>query len=389
MELNRRSRSESKRIGGRSSREASSEQFEFGLGVESLMRIGRKLLEYVRRLFSPEGLTALCAASSVVVTVLIFVFLFVDAFPIFQKMSYGEFFMYFIWEWGYDWILETNPWMFGGNVFVGLWNFITGGKWSPASYQFGILPLIESTLIVVGGAIVIAAPVGILSAVHLAEYCSLRVKTVLKSMVELLASVPSVVYGLVGLTTIVPWLKETFNLSTGSTALAGIVILSIMILPTIISVSEDAIAAVPREFKEASYALGATKFQTIRKVVLPAAAAGIAAAIVLAVARAVGETMAVLMVTGNTPFSITYPMEYFLYGLPDKVVHFLREVFLSPVYPMTAAIALEVGESAWGGTHFQALLGIGFVLFVITYVINSLAEYTILRFSARMKRRTI
>jgi phosphate transport system permease protein len=160
-----------------------------------------------------------------------------------------------------------------------------------------------------------------------------------------------------------------------------------MILPTIISISEDAISAVPRELKEASFALGATHFQTVRKIIIPAAAAGIAAAVVLAVARAVGETMAVLMVAGNTPFSINFSLIYNIYPILDQLKYIFGETFLSPVYPMTAVIAAEVGESAWGSTHYQALLAIGFVLFIITYIINYFAELIIFQFSKKVKRR--
>lgn len=349
--------------------------------------VGVRVLDYVKRFFSPEGLSALCAFSGLAVTGLIFAFLFREAAPAFKKLSYGFWTVHVAWLLGRSSLFESDIWMFlDGNVFAGLWNFITGARWSPDAYLFGILPIIQSTLIVVGGAVLVATPIGILSAVHLAEYCPLKLKTVLKYAIELLASIPSVVYGLVGLTLVVPWIKNTFNLSSGNTALAGIIVLSVMILPTIVSVSEDAISSIPKELREASYALGAKKFQTVFKVVLPAAVTGVAASIILAVARALGETMAVLMLTGNTPFLLDIPPEFMFYGVLEKVSHFLKEVFLSPVYPMTAAIALEVGESSWNSMHYQALLGIGFVLFVITYLINSTAEYIILR-SSKMKVR--
>lgn len=348
-----------------------------------------RVLEYVKRFFSPEGLSALCALSGLAVTGLIFVFLFLESAPAFKKLSYGFWTVHLAWLLGYWNLFESNIWLFlDGNVFAGLWNFITGTRWSPDSYLFGILPIIQSTLIVVGGAVFVATPIGLLSAVHLAEYCPLKLKTTLKYIIELLASIPSVVYGLVGLTMVVPWIKNAFNLSSGNTALAGMIILSVMILPTIVSISEDAIASVPKELREASYALGAKKFQTVFKVVLPAAATGVAASIILAVARALGETMAVLMLTGNTPFLFDIPPEFILYGGLEKVSHYLKEIFLSPVYPMTAAIALEVGESSWNSMHYQSLLGIGFVLFVMTYLINSTAEYIILRSSKLKVRRS-
>ncbi|MEM3466727.1 MAG: phosphate ABC transporter permease subunit PstC [Candidatus Jordarchaeales archaeon] len=349
------------------------------------IKIKIKVLDYVKRFFSPEGLSALCALSSLAITGLIFVFLFLEAAPAFKKLSYGFWTVHLAWLFGYGNLFESNIWLFlDGNIFAGLWNFITGTTWSPNAYLFGILPVIQSTLIVVGGAVLVATPIGILSAVHLAEYCSLKLKTTLKYVIELLASIPSVVYGLVGLTIVVPWIKNAFNLSSGNTALAGIIILSVMILPTIVSVSEDAISSIPKELSEASYALGAKKFQTVFKVVLPAAATGVAASIILAVARALGETMAVLMLTGNTPFLLDIPPEFIFYGGLEKVSLYLKEIFLSPVYPMTSAIALEVGESSWNSMHYQSLLGIGFVLFVMTYLINSTAEYIILR-SSKLK----
>ncbi|MBS7247754.1 MAG: phosphate ABC transporter permease subunit PstC [Candidatus Jordarchaeales archaeon] len=331
------------------------------------IKIKIKVLDYVKRFFSPEGLSALCALSSLAITGLIFVFLFLEAAPAFKKLSYGFWTVHLAWLFGYGNLFESNIWLFlDGNIFAGLWNFITGTTWSPNAYLFGILPVIQSTLIVVGGAVLVATPIGILSAVHLAEYCSLKLKTTLKYVIELLASIPSVVYGLVGLTIVVPWIKNAFNLSSGNTALAGIIILSVMILPTIVSVSEDAISSIPKELSEASYALGAKKFQTVFKVVLPAAATGVAASIILAVARALGETMAVLMLTGNTPFLLDIPPEFIFYGGLEKVSLYLKEIFLSPVYLMTSAIALEVGESSWNSMHYQSLLGIGFVLFVMT-----------------------
>ncbi|MBS7267287.1 MAG: phosphate ABC transporter permease subunit PstC [Candidatus Freyarchaeota archaeon] len=365
---------------------------EYIFTAEDFKKVGLKIREFLRRFFSPEGLTALCAFSSLVITGLIFFFLFREAFPMFQKMSYGSSFLHFLYVlnpdfFGYAIDKYGLVWFSGGNPFLGFLNFVSGGTWAPNSYEFGILPLIIGTLIVVGGAVAISLPIGVLSAVHLAEYCSLRVKNVLKPVIEMLAGIPSVVFGLVGLTLVVPLIQNVFHLDNGRTALSAAIVLAIMILPTIISVSEDAISAVPREFKEASFALGATHFQTVRKVILPAAAAGIAAAVVLAVARAIGETMAVLMIAGNSPFTVLYPNYFPLLPVLDKFGFYFKELFLDPIMPMTATIAAEIGETSWGSTHYQALLAVGFVLFIITYIINYIAEVTIFRFSKKVKRR--
>ncbi|GEM_PF-52597 len=384
-----RNRGKSSRIG--SGGGEALETFEYIFTAEDFKKFGLKIIGYFRRAFSPEGLTALCAFSSLVITGLIFLFLFREAIPIFQKMSYGTSMLHLLYvlntDFGY--VIDRYGLVLfsGGNPFAGFLNFVSGGIWAPNAYEFGILPLIIGTLIVVGGAVVIALPIGVLSAVHLAEYCSLRVKNVLKPIIELLAGIPSVVFGLIGLTLVVPLIQKIFNLDNGRTALSAAIVLAIMILPTIISISEDAISAVPREFKEASFALGATHFQTVRKVILPAASAGIAAAVVLAVARAIGETMAVLMIAGNSAFTMLYPNYFPLLPVLDKFGFYLKELFLDPVMPMTATIAAEIGETSWGSTHYQALLAIGFVLFIITYIINSIAEITILRFSKKVKRR--
>jgi phosphate transport system permease protein len=377
-----------------------SETIGLSLTFEDLKPILVKITDYFKRFFSPEGLTALCAFSSLIITSLILFFLFQQAYPLFQKMGYGQFTLYLLWQAGYS--ADTWGWLFtNGNILSGFLNFLTGSTWLPSNFEFGALPLIESTFIVVVGAVAIAFPIGIFSAVHLAEYCSLKVKTVLKTIIEMLAGIPSVVFGLVGLMVVVPAIKNwllsvnsiwNYSQITGLTALAASIILAIMILPTIISISEDAISAVPSDIKEASFALGATHFQTVRRVILPSAAAGIAASVVLAVGRAVGETMAVLMVSGNAPFSFmpstsNYLLWYYLQSAPDQIWQVIAHVFLVPVYPMTAVIASEIFETTWGSTQYQALLALGFVLFAITYIINFSAERIIFRFSRKFKRR--
>ena len=184
-----------------------------------------------------------------------------------------------------------------------IWTFLSGGKWRPTSVipQFGSFPLIVGTLLVTLGAMLFAVPLSIGSAIFISEIASPRVRTFIKPIIELLAGIPSVVYGFFGLIILVDWIHEGFGVPTGETWLAGSIILGIMAIPTITSVAEDAINAVPKHYKEGSLAMGATKWQTISKVVIPSALSGITAAIILGIGRAVGETMAVLMICGNSP----------------------------------------------------------------------------------------
>ncbi|MCG7853318.1 MAG: phosphate ABC transporter permease subunit PstC, partial [Methanosarcinaceae archaeon] len=217
--------------------------------------------------------------------------------------------------------------------------------------------LFLGTLIVTAGAICISVPLGVASAIFISEIASERVAGFLKPFIEILAGVPSVIYGFFGLVVIIPNLQRLLDLPTGQTALAGSIMLGIMALPTIISISEDAISAVPSFIKEGSLALGATRWQTIHRVTVPAALSGISAAVMLGIGRAIGETMTVMMVTGNTAI---------IPGFPDG--------FLAPVRTMTATIALEMGEVPQGSDHYHALFVIGAMLFVITLLINLIAE---------------
>ncbi len=330
-----------------------------------------KVVELLKRVFSPEGLTGLCALSSFIITMLILFFLVQQGLPIIREMGYWQIGLYItllLNEMGlsdYLWLhalIQAN-----GNIVIGFVNFVSGSTWDPSSYEFGILPLIAGTVTVVGGALLIAVPIGILSAIHLSEYCPPRIRNVVKPVIELLAGIPSVVYGFVGLAVLVPYIANIFNLRSGQTALAGAIILSIMILPTIVSISEDAISSVPQSYKEASFALGATHFQTVRKVLLPAAISGITASIILAVGRALGETMAVLMVCGGVA------------NIPPLSL----ELFFTSVKPMTAAIAAEMGETAVGTLHYSALFGVGLVLFIITYIVNFVADTINTRFKKK------
>jgi len=246
---------------------------------------------------------------------------------------------------------------------VGVLAFLSGTAWAPTAVVplYGIFPLIVGTLLVTIGAMVFAVPLSIGCAIYISEVASPRVKQVLKPAVELLAGIPSVVYGFFGLIVLTNFIRVTFDLPTGETWLAASVLLGIMALPTIISVSEDAISSVPYEYKEGSLAIGATRWQTISRVLVPAALSGIAAAIILGIGRAIGETMAVLMVAGNAAI------------IPDPIWN-----ILSPIRTLTATLGIEMGEVAVGSDHYSALFGVAVVLLIITLIIN-LSAVAILR----------
>ena len=250
-------------------------------------------------------------------------------------------------------------------------HFLLGPDWAPTAAEplYGIFPLIVGTLLVTLGAMVFAVPLSIGCAIYISELASPRMKSILKPAIELLAGIPSVVYGFFGLIVLTNFIRVAFDLPTGETWLAASVLLGIMALPTIVSVSEDAISAVPREYKEGSLAIGATRWQTISQVLVPAALSGIAAAIILGIGRAVGETMAVMMVAGNAAI------------IPDPVWN-----ILSPLRTLTGTLGIEMGEVPVGSDHYHALFGVAVVLLIITLVIN-LAAAAILRYlrEGRMK----
>jgi len=239
---------------------------------------------------------------------------------------------------------------------VNIFSFIFGRHWYPISDppQFGILPLILGSFFVTAGAIVIAVPLGIAAAIYTAEVAPHSIRGILKSGIELLAAIPSIVLGFIGIIFLAPLLKNLFHLPSGLTALAGAIMLAFMAMPTIVSIIEDAIVSVPKNYKEGSLALGATHWQTIYRVILPAASSGILAAIMLGIGRVVGETMAVLMITGNAAV------------IPTS--------FLQPVRTLTATIAAEMGEAVAGSLHYYSLFAIGVVLFTISFIINLLAD---------------
>ncbi|PKL56868.1 MAG: phosphate ABC transporter permease [Methanomicrobiales archaeon HGW-Methanomicrobiales-6] len=254
---------------------------------------------------------------------------------------------------GYQIVLET-----------GLWNFLTGAEWNPAGQHpaYGVLPLITGTLLVMALAMAIAVPLSIGSAVFIAEIAGSGTRTIIKPAIELLAGIPSVVYGFFGLILLTDWIRIGFDQPSGSSWLAGSILLAIMAIPTITSVAEDAISSVPREFREGSLALGATHWQTIKNIIVPGALSGISAAIILGMGRAIGETMAVLMVTGNAAV------------IPDPITN----VF-SPVRTLTGTLGIEMGEVAFGSTHYHALFGVAVVLLFITLVVNSTARIIVSR----------
>ncbi|MFH1824019.1 MAG: phosphate ABC transporter permease subunit PstC [Candidatus Firestonebacteria bacterium] len=235
-------------------------------------------------------------------------------------------------------------------------DFITGKFWYPTSTppKFGILPLIIGSLFVTLGASLIAIPIGVMAAFYIAEVAPSSIRDFLKSGIELLAAVPSVVIGFIGMITLVPLVRIIFNLPTGLTAFTGSLMLAFMAMPTIVSISEDAIRAVPGQYKEGALALGATKWQTMYRIIFPAALPGILAAVMLGIGRVIGETMAVMMITGNAA------------NIPSNI--------FQPVRTMTATIAAEMGETVKGSIHYHGLFAIGLVLFIITFIINFIAD---------------
>lgn len=267
----------------------------------------------------------LTALSSIVALTLIMLYLFLEGLPIFKTVSVTD--------------------------------FLFGHLWYPTSDppDFGIFPLIVASLAVTALSSLVAVPLGVMTAIYLAEIASRRVRNFFKPMVELLAALPSVVLGFFGMVVLAPFLQDTFDLATGLNLFNASIMLAFMSVPTICSVSEDAIYAVPRELKEASLALGATHFETIARVVLPASLSGISTAIMLGMSRAIGETMVVLMVAGGAAM------------IPTSI--------FSPVRPMPSSIAAEMAEAAFRGNHYRALFAIGIVLFLFTLAFNLIASH--------------
>ena len=246
---------------------------------------------------------------------------------------------------------------------------LLGARWYPIEDYFGVLPLITGSLIVTIGAMLIALPFGVGTAVFLSEVSPLWLKSALKPIIEILAGLPSVVLGFLGIQIAAPFFRVFLDLPTGLTAFTGAVLLGFISIPTIVSIAEDALNSVPAIYRQGSLALGATRWQTIWGVTVPAARSGILTAVMLGVGRAIGETMAVMMVTGNAPV------------LP----HGLDALFL-PVRTMTATIASEMGEVANGSPHYHVLFFIGIILFILSLVVNIVASSIALRSRTRAER---
>ena len=265
------------------------------------------------------------ATASVTTLAMITLFLFVEGVPIFQKVSIKD--------------------------------FIFGQYWYPTSDppDFGIYPLIVGSLAVTFLSAMMSIPLGVMTAVYLAEIAKPRVRELVKPMVELLAALPSVVIGFFGMVVVAPFLQNVFGIATGLNLFNAAVMLAFMSIPTICSISEDAIYSVPNNLKEASLALGATHLETLARVVLPASISGISTAVILGMSRAIGETMVVLMVAGGAAM------------VPTSI--------FSPVRPLPASIAAEMAEAPFRGDHYHALFATGIVLFIFTFIFNIIADH--------------
>ena len=289
-----------------------------------------------RRELVIEGLIVIAGLSTIFIVALIFFFLVREGLPTFLDIPLRQLF---------------------------------SGRWYPIEDFFGLFPLLVGSLLVTIGAVIIAVPLGIIAAVYLGEIAPPWLREILKPLIEVLAGIPSIVLGFLGWVALAPLIQQA-GASTGLTAFTGSLILAYMALPTIISISEDALYAVPKEYRDGALAIGATQWQTIRRVVLPAASSGIVIAIMLGVGRAIGETMAVLMVTGNAA----------------NIPALGPDILFQPVRTMTATIAAEMGEVSQGSLHYSVLFGIGIILFIITFAINSLAGRLVSSLSARRRR---
>ncbi|MFO7952790.1 MAG: phosphate ABC transporter permease subunit PstC [Bacillota bacterium] len=245
---------------------------------------------------------------------------------------------------------------------LGIGPFFSPGKWNPAAFgeaTYSLINLIYGTFMVTVGALLFAVPIGVAAAAYLAEIAAPWERELFKPVVEVLAGIPSVVLGFFGLVVLAPLIARLFNLNSGLNALNGALLVGIMALPTVITLAEDAITAVPKEYRHASLALGGTRWQTIWKVTIPAAFSGITASALLGMGRAIGETMTVLMVTGN------------MIARPTSI--------LDSVRTLSANIAIDIGNVAFNSTHFHALFVVGLVLFMITFIVNFLADILIHR----------
>ena len=287
--------------------------------------MNRKRIEWlIRNLFL--GLSLI----SITVVGMVFVFLFREGIPIFQKVSITD--------------------------------FLFGKLWYPTDREpaFGIWPMIVGSLMVTALSSIIAIPVGLMSAIYVSEIAAHRLKEFIKPTIELLASIPSVVMGFFGMVVVAPFLQETFDMPVGLNVFNASMMLAFMAIPTISSISEDALNAVPRSLREASYALGANRWETITRVVIPAGLSGISTAVILGMSRAIGETMVVLMIAGGSA------------AIPSSI--------FSPCRPLPASIAAEMAEAPFRSDHYHALFATGIVLLLITFAFNLLADYLSARY---------
>ncbi len=283
----------------------------------------RKLIREGWQEFLIEGLIRVAGVSTIFIVGLIFLFLLQEGIPAFLDIPLRQLF---------------------------------GSRWYPIEGIFGLWPLLVGSILVTVGAVIIAVPLGLTTAIYLGEIAPSWQREILKPLIEVLAGIPSIVLGFLGWVALAPVI-QWLGAPTGLTAFTGALILAYMALPTIISISEDALYAVPKEYRDGALAIGATQWQTIWRVVLPAARSGLVIAVMLGIGRAIGETMAVMMVTGNAA----------------NIPAFGPDIFFQPIRTMTATIAAEMGEVAQGTLHYNVLFGIGIVLFLITFGINSLA----------------
>ncbi len=275
----------------------------------------------------------IAASMTVLIVALIFLFLFKESIPFVRDLGLGALF---------------------------------DVRWEPVSYvkeRFGIYPLFLGSLSVTFLATIIAIPFGVIGAVYISEIATPLEREIFKPFVELLAGIPSVVLGFFGMVVLAPIVKAVFHLSSGLNALTGALLLALMAIPTIISISEDALKSVPMSYKQASLALGANKLETIWRVTVPAALSGIIAAIMLGMGRVIGETMTVLMVTGNAPIPTLNPFE--------------------SVRTMTATIAAEMGEVAFGSVHYSSLFWVGIILLIATFILNMIAQRVLKNYKRR------
>lgn len=279
--------------------------------------------------FIIEKIIFILGVISILILALIFVFLIHSGISLFDSMTIGEFLM--------------------------------GTSWSPRStpQRFGVIPLVLGTLWITAGAILISVPIGIGSAIFISEVAPPKTRTMLKVIIEFLSAIPSVVLGFLGIVVLSNWVRLSFQLSSGFTLMTGSILVAFMSLPTIISVADDAITALPKEYREASLALGATRFETIFHVLVPAASSGIIAGVMLGIGRAVGETMTVMMVTGNAA------------RIPTSLLQSGRT--------MTATIASEMGDTVRQSAHYYSLFAVGVVLLLMTSVINLIADFVLQR----------